>query len=400
MSSDDPAPAYPFTRDVGLTIDKRYRQLLHERPVSRVTLPYGGEAWLVLDHAANRTVLADRRFSRAKILGADLPRMFPQPMTQVSLLSMDPPDHTRIRRLVAKPFSQRRVEQLRPEIGRHVDLLLDDVERAGAPADLMSLVAARLPLRVICLILGVPEEDRAQFDAWSETAMSIFTRTREETAEALGHLSRYIAGLVAQRRARPTDDLLSELVAARDGTDRLSEDELVFLGVTLLVVGHETAEKQVGNLVHTLLTHPDELAELRKRPDALPAAVEELLRYIPVQTAHGVFPRVATEDVQLGDVLIRAGETVFPFSSVANHDPRAFDHPDELDFDRESNPHLAFGHGIHACLGSQLARLELQELVRRLLDRFPELALAVPEAELAWSTEGFVRGLRALPVTW
>ena len=398
--SEDETPAYPFGRDVGLSIGESYRRLLRDEPVSRVRLPHGGDGWLVLDFEANRTVLADRRFSRARILGADLPRMFPEPMTQVSLLSMDPPDHTRIRRLVAKAFSAPRVESLRPRIAEHVDRLLDTLRRSGPPADLMSVVAARLPLRVICLILGVPETDRDQFDAWSEAAMSIFTRTREETTESLGRLSAYIAGLVADRRAGKTGDLLAELVAARDGTDRLSEQELVFLGVTLLVVGHETAEKQIGNLVHTLLTHPDQRAHLAKRPGLVPAAVEELLRHIPVQTAHGVFPRVATEDVRLGDVLIKAGDTVFPFSSVANRDPRAFDHPDELDLDRRPAFHLAFGHGIHTCLGASLARIELQELVRRLIDGFPELALAVPESEVAWSTEGFVRGPRALPVTW
>jgi nocardicin N-oxygenase len=398
--SEDTTPAYPFGRDFGLSIGEQYRRLLRDEPVSRVRLPYGGDAWLVLDFEANRTVLADRRFSRAKILGADLPRMFPEPMTQVSLLSMDPPDHTRIRRLVAKPFSGPRVELLRPQIVEHVEELLDALRAAGPPADLMSVVAARLPLRVICMILGVPESDRDRFEAWSETAMSIFTRTREETAEALGRLSAYIAGLVAERRAGKTGDLLADLVAARDGTDRLSEQELVFLGVTLLVVGHETAEKQIGNLVYTLLTHPDQHAELVKRPELVPAAVEELLRHVPVQTAHGVFPRVATEDVRLGDVLIRAGDTVFPFSSVANRDPRAFDHPDELDLDRRLDFHLAFGHGIHTCLGQHLARIELQELIRRLIAGFPLLALAGAERDLAWSTEGFVRGLRALPVTW
>jgi cytochrome P450 len=398
MSED--TPAYPFGRDIGLSIDERYRRLLREQPISRVRLPYGGDAWLVLDFEANRAVLADRRFSRAKILGADLPRMFPHPMTQVSLLSMDPPDHTRIRRLVARTFSGPQIEKFRPRIIAHIEDLLDDLRRAGPPADLMSVVAARLPLRVICLILGVPENDRDQFEDWSETAMSIFTRTREETAEALGRLSSYIAGLVAERRAGKTGDLLAELVAARDGTDRLTEQELVFLGVTLLVVGHETAEKQIGTLVYTLLTHPDEHALLVKRPELTPAAVEELLRHVPVQTAHGVFPRVATEDVRLGDVLIKAGDTVYPFSSVANRDPRVFDDPDELDLDRKLDFHLAFGHGIHTCLGAHLARIELQELVRRLIGGFPELALAVDERDLAWTTEGFVRGPRALPVTW
>lgn len=400
MGDDQPAVRYPLAEDVGLSIDPRYLELLGDQPVSRITLPYGGEAWLVLGYEANRVVLADRRFSRAQILGADLPRMFPEPMTQVSLLSMDPPDHTRIRKLVAKAFTQRAVEDLRVSITGFVDALLDRMEHNGPPADLMIHLATRLPIRVICKILGVPEEDQLEFDAWSETAMSVFTHTREETALALENLSRYIAGLVARRRQESTDDLLSDLVAARDGDDQLTEDELVFLGVTLLVVGHETAEKQIGNVVYTLLTHSDVLEMIKKQPDILPLAIEEVLRFVPVQTAHGIFPRVATDEVELDGVTIKAGDTVFPFSSVANYDPRTFDQPADLDITRQHNRHLAFGHGIHVCLGAQLARIELQETVRLLLGRFPDLALAVPPAGIAWNNKGFVRGPRALQVKW
>jgi cytochrome P450 len=393
-------PAYPFGPDEALTIDPRYLALLEREPVSRVRLPYGGDAWLVLGHEANRVALRDPRFSRAATLGVDLPRVFAEPDDQPSVLSMDPPDHTRLRRLVAKAFTGRRIAELRPVVAGFVHEAVTGVERAGRGADLMALLARRIPVRVICLLLGVPRSDEAEFGAWSATAMDLNTQDKAGKDAAVGNLWGYISRQVAQRRAAPADDVLGHLVAARDGTDGLTEAELVFLGLTLLVVGHETAEKAIGNLVHLLLDHPAERAALRRDPALLPTAVEELLRLMPLQTAAGVFPRVATAEVDLDGVRIAAGDTVFPYSAVANRDPRVFPEPHRLRFDRGANHHLTFGHGIHTCLGAQLARIELQEVARVLFGRLPGLEFAAPAAELRWETGGFVRGPETLPVSW
>jgi cytochrome P450 len=301
---------------------------------------------------------------------------------------------------VGQAFTPRRIEQLRPRVFELVSGFLDRMERHGPPADVVEMISRLLPVSVICEVLGVPLEDRARFREWTGIAMAVHAVSKQELDEALGNLAGYIAALVAQRRAQPTNDLLGALVQARDDDEQLSEGELVNLGVTLLVVGHETTEKEIGNVVYTLLTHPDQLDQLRAFPKLIPQGIEELLRYIPLQTSVGSFTRIAIEDVELGEVLIRTGEVVFTQLSVANHDERMFSRPDELDVSRGQCPHLAFGHGPHLCLGSHLARMELQVLVESLLARFPGLRLAVSPSDLTWWTAGFVRGPEALPVAW
>jgi cytochrome P450 len=209
-----------------------------------------------------------------------------------------------------------------------------------------------------------------------------------------------MAGLVAQRRERDTDDLIGALVRARDeDNDRLSEQELVQLAAGLLAAGHETTVTQIPNFLYVLLTHPDRLAELRAEPALIPSAVEELMRYVPLGTT-AAFARYATEDIEVGGVLVRAGEPVLGAIGAANHDEAVFDRPTEVDFHRPANPHLGFGHGAHHCAGAQLARVELQVALDRVITRFPRLALAVPEEELVWKTGLLVRGLRGLPVRW
>jgi cytochrome P450 len=216
----------------------------------------------------------------------------------------------------------------------------------------------------------------------------------------LGSLHAYMAGLIAQRREEPADDLIGALVQARDeDNDRLTEQEMVELAAGLLAAGHETTVTQISNFVYVLLTHPDQLAVLRARPDLIPGAVEELLRYVPLGAA-AAFARYATEDLELGGVLIRAGEPVVAAMSSANRDSAVFDEPDRLDVTRGAGPHIGFGHGVHHCLGAQLARMELQVALSALLSRLPELALAVDEKQLEWKSGLLVRGLRGLPVTW
>jgi cytochrome P450 len=389
---------YPFGEAVRLEVDPIYDELRVNEPVSRVRLPYGGDAWLVTRYEDAKTVLGDNRFSRAAALGADVPRSIPTVQRRPSILSTDPPEHGRLRKLIAKGFTMRRTEQMRARAQEVVDGLLDAMEEQGPPADLVEALNMPLPITIICEMLGVPYEDRTQFRAWSDRALAITAFTPDEITGAMDSLTDYIAGLVEQRRESPTDDVLGTLVVARDEEDRLSEDELVNFGVTLLVAGHETTANQLGNFMYTLFTHPDRLAELRADPDLVPAAVEELLRITPLGGSAG-FPRIATEDVELSGVTIAAGEAVFT-GQAGNRDPAVFERPAEIDFHRESNPHIAFGHGVHHCVGAPLARMELQVAISTLLRRFPALELAVPVEEVEFKKGRLVRGLQALPVRW
>jgi cytochrome P450 len=397
-TSQEPRP-YPFGEPERLEVDPTYLALRETEPVSRVRLPYGGDAWLVTRYADVKTVFGDPRFSRAAVLNRDdVPRSIPIVWRDVSILSLDPPDHSRLRKLVAKAFTARRTEQLRVRAQEVVDGLLDAMAEQGRTADLIEAFAMPLTITIICELLGVPYADRTQFRGWSEASMAMSAVSAEEITEANENLGAYIAEMVAKRRHEPTDDVLGTLVAARDDDDRLTEQELVTFGANLLVAGHETTANQIGNFVYTLLTNPERLAELRAEPELLAPAIEELLRITPIASSGG-FPRVATEDVVLSGVPIAAGEAVFT-GQCANRDPEVFDRPSEIDFHRQANPHVAFGHGPHHCLGAPLARMELQVAIGTLLRRFPSLELAVAADDVEFQQGRLVRGLRALPVRW
>jgi cytochrome P450 len=393
------ARPYPFGALDRLNLDPLYAELRRREPVTRVRLPFGEEAWLATRYQDVKVVLGDPRFSRAAGVGRDEPRTTPQPIG-IGMMSMDPPDHSRLRRLVAKAFTARRVEQLRPAAVAIAGELVDAMIAAGPPADLVEEFATPLPVRVICRLLGVPPTDQQLFRTWSEAIVSTTSLPPETIVEYLGSLYAYMAGLIAQRREVATDDLIGALVRARDeDNDRLTEQEMVELSAGLLAAGHETTVTQITNFVYVLLTHPQQLAVLRARPELVPGAVEELLRYVPLGAA-AVLPRYATEELELGGVRIRAGEPVIPAMSSADRDDTVFDDPDRLDLTRGAVPHLGFGHGVHHCLGAQLARMELQVALGTLLARLPELDLAVDEKELEWKSGVLVRGLRGLPVTW
>ena len=395
------ARAYPFSEADRLELDPLYDTLLRDEPVSRVELPYGGEAWLAVRHADVRTVLGDPRFSRAAVVGQDVPRVRPEMDHQVnSILNMDPPEHTRLRKLVARAFTVRRVEELRPRAAELTAGMLAGLRAAGPGADLVEHLSVPLPVTIICELLGVPVEDRAVFRAGADAALSTSSMTPQERATAGEEMRAYMAGLVAQRRVTPTDDLLGALVAARDEGDRLTEGELIGLGIGILVAGHETTMNQIGNMAFTLLTRPDRGAGLRNGgPEVVARAVEELLRFTPLGASAG-FARIATEDVELSGVTVRAGEAVLVSVHAANRDPAVFPGGDELVLDRAENRHVGFGHGAHHCLGAQLARMELQEAIGGLLREFPDLRLAVPAEDVEWRTGALVRGPRALPLAW
>lgn len=391
--------SYPFSRS-RLDPDPRYAQLRRAAPVCRVQLPYGPPAWLVTSYHLTRSVFGDARFSRAATVGRDNPRECPVEFGQVaeSVLCMDPPAHTRIRQLAGRAFTARRVEQLRPRARQIAAALIDGMVAAGPPADLVEDFSFAFPAIVICELLGIPDAERHAFRRWTDAIVSTTASTPGQVQETYLQLAGYLADLFAQRRAAPGDDLLTWLVQARDDADRLTETELLFLAMALLVGGYETTARQITNMAYVLLTHGPQLCQLQARPELLPGAVEEMLRFIVFGSA--VNPRIATADVTVGQVVVRAGEPVLCSHSSANRDEQAFPRAAELDFARHPNPHLAFGYGPHYCLGAPLARMELQVALGTILDRLPGLRIAVPEDQLAWHTGSMMRGLAAFPVAW
>ncbi|MEU7182085.1 MULTISPECIES: cytochrome P450 [Streptomyces] len=401
MSPDTKVWHCPFAHTNGLEFDPLLAQLLNEAPIARIRMPHGeGEAWLVTRYEDVRFVTTDRRFSRAAGIGRDLPRMTPAPIAQVEAINlMDPPEHNRLRRLVAMGFTNRQVERQRSTTQRVVDGFLDEMTEHGAPADLVQFLSSRLPLRTISELLDIPADDRAQLRSWAIAMMAVGVPDRDAANAAKKGLREYFSELTAQRRRDPGDDLLSGLATARDGDELLDEKELAVLGMVLLVTGHDTTTYQLSNITHTLLTHPEQLAKLRNEPELLPRALEELLRFIPFRQGVGI-ARVATEDVDIDGVPIRAGDVVHVSYLAANRDPQMYERPNELDLERGTPNHMAFGYGTHHCLGSHLARMELQVAIGTLLNRFPDLRLAVPEDEIDWNTGSIWRYPTALPVAW
>lgn len=399
MTISAPVWECPFSMPDALEFDPSLKRIAGQAPVARIRMPYGeGEVWLVTRHEDVRTVVTDRRFSRAAIIGRDFPRMTPEPIVQAEAINvMDPPAYSRLRRLVAKGFTNQRVEQMRSKTLQIVNTLLDTMTEHGCPADLVEHLSSQLPLTTISEMLDIPAADRPRLRRCAVALMSTGAPDRQRDGKA--ELRAYFTDLTARRRAAPGDDLLSALATAEDDGEVLDKQELAVLGMLLLVSGHDTTTYEIGNITYTLLTHPRQLGWLRLHPEQLPQAIEELLRFIPFR--HGVgIPRVATEDVELGGVMIRQGEMVHVSYLAANRDPQVFERPDELELDRPGGPHMTFGWGTHHCIGSHLARMELQVAIGTLLHRFPQLRLAVAPDQVRWQTGSIWRSPQALPVVW
>lgn len=377
-----------------------WRRLQIDDPIVRARTLAGSTVWLITRYADVRMVLADQRFSRAATVGPGAPRVAVASPLAGTLPTTDPPEHTRLRTLVSGAFSRRRIEEYRPWVTELAERLADDVEAAEQPADLRALFALPLPIQVICHLLGVPYADRHDFREWTELAYSMSMADADRVEAAMRSLLDYLAALVADKvaaRARGVEpaDLLDELLLARDGVDRLSADELVAFGLNLLVAGHETSANQLAGFVATLLRDPARWRRLVAEPALVEPAVEELLRVTRLSEVGQL--RVATVDVVIAGVTVRAGDAVMAAIGAANRDPAVFAEPDAVDLGRVANPHLAFGLGPHFCLGAHLARVELQESLAVLTRRFPDLRLAVPAEELAWR-KVLISGLAELPV--
>jgi cytochrome P450 len=400
MSTTTPGPT-PLVDPAELIADPYsvYARLREAGPVHRISGTDGLPAWLVTRYDDVRQALADPRLCLDKrnakpggYRGLALP-----PALDANLLNMDPPDHTRIRRLVSRAFTPRRVAQLREPIRKTADHLLDAIAPLGR-ADLIASYAAPLPITVICDLLGVAPSDRHDFRSWTDALVAPDPERPERTKETVRAMLGFFAQLIADKRAAPADDLLSAMIAVRDDEDRLSEDELTSLAFLILFAGYENTVHLIGNATLALLSHPGQLAALRADPGRLGGAVEELARYDgPAPLAIRRFP---TEDITIGGVRIPAGETVLLCLAAAHRDPHRFTEPDRLDIGRDATGHLALGHGIHYCLGAPLARMETEIALAALLDRFPRLALDVPPSELSWRPAMRARGLLALPVVY
>jgi cytochrome P450 len=331
----------------------------------------------------------------------DAPRLSTAPQRFKSLLNLDPPEHTRVRKLVSREFTTRRVAALRPRIQEHTDALLDEMEESGPPVDLVSALSFPLPVAVICELLGVPYEDRKLFIGWSAAFLSTTALPAVEVLAAQAALREYMTALVAGKREQPGDDLLSALITVRDeGDGRLDEEELIFLGVALLVTGHETTANQISNSVFALLTRhaEDGTRQLIQDPESMERAIEELLRVYP--PGDEAMLRITLDDVELGGTLIPAGSAVLPSIGSANRDGAQFPDADKMDTGRGANPHLTFGHGTHYCIGSGLARAELQIVLGSLLRRFPDLRLADPAQQISRPTGRLVHGVTSLALAW
>ncbi|WP_435878012.1 cytochrome P450 family protein [Streptosporangium canum] len=378
-----------------------YAALREKGPVHPIEFPPGVDGFLVVDYEHGRRALNDPRLSKNPFEGPEAFRAIlsqGNPVLAHNMLNSDPPDHTRLRRLVSKAFTPRRTESLRPRVQEITDRLIDAMAVKGH-ADLLDDFAFPLPITVICELLGVPVEDRDDFRRWSTTLITppfddeqVLRRVEANTA-----IRAYFVQTIAERRAEPRDDMISALVLARDEEELLSENELVSTLTLLLIAGHETTVNLIGNGMLALLANPGQLRLLRERPELLPSAIEEFLRYEgPVERA--TF-RFSTDDLEIAGVHIPKRSLVHVSLGAADRDPGAFEDPDTLDITRADNRHVAFGHGVHFCLGAPLARLEAQIAFGTLLRRLPDIALGCPPDELSWRQDGsLIRGLRALPV--
>jgi cytochrome P450 len=381
--------SYPFPARDGVDPDPHYA-LLRGAPTP-VVLSTGREAWLVTRMADVRVVHTDPRFSRAAaVADATLPTAGLSPPAG-SLLALDPPDHGRVRRLVAGAFSARRIDALKPGVRAAAVELLDPLPADGA-TDLVPAYTRALSVRVVGDLLGVPAADHEMFAGWSDALLSTASGAPDRVGRLRGAVAGYLRDLLGRKAAEPADDLLSHLAAQRVDDPR----ELVMLAMAVLVAGHETTSNLLASALLLVLGDPDLASSLRADPARLPAAVEELLRYVSLGSVGG-FPRVATADVELGGTLVRAGDVVVAALNAANRDPAEFADPDRLDPDRAPNGHVAFGAGPHFCLGAALARAELAEGIGVLLATRPRAALD-PAAGADWHQRSLVRGLARLPV--
>lgn len=395
-------PSYPPVVTDDLTVDPVFTELQRSGPF-KAQLPLGEPIWIATRYDDVKTIHADRRFGKSMGYGHDTPRLkgHAHGSDPTRLDNMDPPNHTRVRRLASHAFAPQQIRGMAGWIEGMTSDLLDEVVAAGQEADLVDILTWQLPLQVITGILGAPPAMIPVLKDLVDRLTSPISEL-EQKMEAYSAMKDIVRGLIVERREAPTDDLLNNLVQAQDDDDRFDDDELVNLSMTLFLGGFETTAAQLGNTIWTLLAHRDLWEELLDDRELVPAAMEELWRWIPSFRHGNAMVRWANEDVELsGGVVIPKGEAVLPEHVVANRDDSVFQNGSQLDFHRpDPQPHLALAWGTHRCMGARLAHMEVESVLVALLDRFPKLDLAVAPEEVAWSPTSGLRSPASLPVTF
>jgi vitamin D 1,25-hydroxylase len=389
------AMQYPQARTCPYHPSPAYEPLREGPALQRVTLYDGKQSWVVTGHAEARQLLADPRVSsdrRNDRFPMISPRFQGLTSQEPPFIAMDDPEHNRIRRMLISEFTVRRFKELRPAIEKIVHDSLDKLLAAGPPADLVTHFSLPVPSMVICQMLGVPYADHDYFQEQSRALVQ--GQTADDVKAARNGLSDYLTGLIAD----PPPGLIARLKAEQVNTGNMTEAQLVINSIILLVAGHETTASMISLAVITLLDHPEQLVALRADPGSAPGAVDELLRYLSIVDAGPA--RVAIADIEIGDVVIKAGEGVLITSSIVNRDPKAFPEPDTFDISRASRHHVAFGYGVHQCLGQNLARMELELAIPALFERIPTIRLAAAVEDLTLRPAATIQGVNALPVTW
>jgi cytochrome P450 len=399
------ARSFPTLRTCPFAPPPEYEHLREQAPLVRTELP-GGEIWLVTRHAEAQQVLSGSGISTNPVTPGHPNHLFrTEPLTPEEraetakfaighFIDLDPPEHSRFRRLLIPEFTVKRVNTLRPGIQSLVDELIDDMLAKGSQAELVEAFGLALPSLVICQLLGVPYAEREFFQSRTRQLLT-FDNNPEAHHTALVEIREFLSRLIAEAEQAPKDDLLGRLVT----TGQLTHDELVGVTFLLLIAGHETTANMIPLAVLTLLRHPGQLAALREDPGKWPMAVDELLRYHSI-VDWIAFDRVATEDQEIGGQLVRKGEGIYVLGASANRDERAFERPDEFDIERGARHHVAFGYGVHQCLGQNLARAELEISLRTLFERIPALRVTVADEDVAAKYDGAIFGLKSLPVIW
>jgi cytochrome P450 len=381
-------------------LEREIRLLREERgTVIRALFPYGGEGWLAVGYEAAKELMAHPSFTTA-LSGTGFPRMREnggyRPPWPRSISIMDPPEHTAKRRVLSKHLSVKRARSLQPRTQRHVERLLAQVKAVGPGVDLVPNFSELVPLTVMCDLLGISMDERHQFVPQAKALLNGRVDSPEEGERMILEINDYFADLLERRKAEPGDDILSALVLDSETSDVFTEDDLRGMGFSLLVAGHDAPAAILGGILYWLAHSPELFSELKQHPELIPQGMEEFLRFLPSGT--GSRTRVALEDVEIGGVLIREGEGALPWVHPANLDPAAFEDPLTLDLRRQGTPHLRFGFGIHACLGQQLARMELITATKGVLDAFDRLE--VLDRDPDWREQVLLRGPKTLRVTW
>jgi cytochrome P450 len=378
-------------------LDDIFRVARLSNPIQWATAPNGTGYWLLSGYNLARRVLIDQRFGRGAAAGARAPKLGMHNPAPEAIISKDGPEHLRLRSLVSRVFSERRTADLKPFVAQLAGSLLDDMRSQQSPADFVAHVAAPLPFRVLCHILGIPAVDRNVFSSWVDALFRLSGDFDETRGHILG-LAGYMTRLVASKRRNPESDLISELIKSAEDQSGITNRELVTLCLSLLMAGYESTVNQLTLCALTLMLDHSLMKSLHNFPELVPRAAEELLRLNPA--AYVTFPRATKEPVSVAGTIIHPGQPVIVSLIGSNRDPSAFIIPHEIVPDRLGPPHLTFGHGAHYCLGAPLARLQVVTLLTDLVKRFPDLRLAEDATSLHWKTDMALRGLTKMYVCW